>query len=95
MMPELRKTIAAFDWIHEMVTEAMGIDAMIEGGATFEAAANQVREVSAKFDMLYPPFDHETAEESIAEFKRGEYITAEELIEELTGGSQDISVSSH
>jgi hypothetical protein len=95
MRLEIPKTLAAFAWIQKMMDGETRNGVTIKGAAGFEAAASQVRIVSAKIEMLYPRFDQETAEESIAQFKRGEFITVEALIEELTGESQSVIVPTH
>ena len=58
-----------------------------QDAAAFEAAVKQVRAVSAKIEMTFPELNKEMAEESLAEFKRGEYQTIEDLIREIQGHS--------
>ncbi|MBI2807102.1 MAG: hypothetical protein HYX68_19145 [Planctomycetes bacterium] len=83
--PELAKTLAAFEWISERITEANGVGTPITGASEFAAAASQVRELITRIEMVFPELNEAMAAESLAAFERGDYQTIEELIREVQG----------
>lgn len=85
MKSELPRTLAALDSVQELIGKMTS--SPIKDATAFEAAANQIRAVHAKVEMVFPELNKEMAEESLAEFTRGEYQTVEELIREIQGHS--------
>lgn len=87
----LAKTQHIFQSVQDLVAQAQGKGYAIQNAAALPIAAQEVRAINAKIEAVYPPFDHEAAEEARQEFLRGEFITVEQLIEELTGETQGVA----
>jgi hypothetical protein len=95
MKQAMAKTLKSFARVQEFVAAAAKQGVIIKNLPAFETAVQEIHQVNAKIEMVYPPFDHEMVKASMAEFERGEWITSEQLIEELTGESQGVSAPTH
>ena len=95
MKQAMAKTLDSFARVQELVATAAKQGVALKNLPAFEAAVQEIHHVKAKIEMVYPPFDHAATEEARQAFLRGEFITTEQLIEELTGVSQGHSIPAH
>jgi hypothetical protein len=58
---------------------------LVESLVVLQTALSGIREVHSRLISAFPVFDTSSDEDDIAAFKRGEYITTEELFRELQG----------
>lgn len=92
MKQAMAKTLKSFARVQELVATAGQQGVALKNLPAFETALQEIQYVNAKIETVYPPFDHAAAEEARQAFLRGEFITTEQLIEELTGVSQGHSI---
>jgi hypothetical protein len=83
----LAKTQHIFQLVQDLVAQAHGKGYTIQNSEALPTAAEEVRAICAKIDVVYLPFNQEVADEAIAAFKRGECVPIEDLIREAQTGS--------
>ena len=85
LVSAISRLIPATEVLQNAVGEAVLRGHAIQGSAKLQTALLAIREVSAHLDGAFPVFDTSSDEDDIAAFKRGEYLTTEELFRELQG----------
>ncbi|HYV38142.1 MAG TPA: hypothetical protein VE988_20825 [Gemmataceae bacterium] len=82
----VQRAASAFKLIQKLVEFAEQDGKVVERAAEFKQAAHDLEALAKEVDQRLT-FDPKMFEESLAAFKRGEYVLIEDLIHELQGGS--------
>jgi hypothetical protein len=75
----ISKTLCVFDKISGLIKEAKRKGFEIEGSANFEETVRATVQVKAELARDWPWFDTAVAEEALADYRRGDYQTIEEI----------------
>ena len=87
MKKALAKTLHLFQSVQELVSQANCQGFAVQNAEAIATAVQAVHQISAKVDSVYPQMNEALAEEAIAAFNRGEYVSIEELIREAQSGT--------
>ena len=85
MKKAISKTLEVFATVQELVADVKTKGFTIDSAA-IETTFQDVRQISAKLETIFPTYDKSLFEESRAAFERGDYIPIEDLIREAQGG---------
>ena len=77
------KLLSVLDAIRNAMDEAMSRRQQVIGSEKLQSVMESLRAIRTKVEAAFPQFDTSSDEEDIAAFKRGEFLTIEEMIREV------------
>ena len=87
MKKAIARTLDTFHAVRRLTEESERKGHPASDLSELDCAVHDIQAINEELQQCFPPLDLAMFEESIADFRRGEYVTSEELLRAAQDGS--------